>query len=204
MISAASARRIFRRLLDVAAGEGIALTEGAARLIARLADGAMRDALSMLDRAAAAGAVDEKTVTAALGVMGQDDGIRLAEHLKTGDLAAAVGLLDEYYNAGRDLASVYDQMLGLIRDALLVKTSKTDVSALISPAYSVKTLQALCDGLASSRSSRGAALSAIRSTICARQPTAAWEAELCAVRLCSLGLTAMTRSAGVSKRSRKS
>ena len=71
--------------------------------------------------------------------------------------AAAVGLLDEYYNAGRDLASVYDQMLGLIRDALLVKTSKTDVSALISPAYSVKTLQALCDGLASS-------------TLIARQP----------------------------------
>ena len=62
------------------------LTEGAARLIARLADGAMRDALSMLDRAAAAGAVDEETVTAALGVMGQDDGVRLAEHLKTGDL----------------------------------------------------------------------------------------------------------------------
>jgi DNA polymerase III subunit gamma/tau len=72
------AEDISRRLLDVAAGEGIELTEGAARLIARLADGAMRDALSMLDRAAAAGAVDEKTVTAALGVMGQDDGIRLA------------------------------------------------------------------------------------------------------------------------------
>ena len=62
------AEDIARRLLDVAAGEGIELTEGAARLIARLADGAMRDALSMLDRAAAAGAVDEETVTAALGV----------------------------------------------------------------------------------------------------------------------------------------
>ena len=181
------AEDIARRLLDVAAGEGIALTEGAARLIARLADGAMRDALSMLDRAAAAGAVDEKTVTAALGVMGQDDGIRLAEHLKTGDLAAAVGLLDEYYNAGRDLASVYDQMLGLIRDALLVKTSKTDVSALISPAYSVKTLQALCDGLASSTL---IAWSRIISDSLDHMRTAAnrrVEAELCAVRLCSLG-----------------
>ncbi len=181
------AEDIARRLLDVASGEGIELTEGAARLIARLADGAMRDALSMLDRAAAAGAVDEKTVTAALGVMGQDDGIRLAEHLKTGDLAAAVGLLDEYYNAGRDLASVYDQMLGLIRDALLVKTSKTDVSALISPAYSVKTLQALCDGLASSTL---IAWSRIISDSLDHMRTAAnrrVEAELCAVRLCSLG-----------------
>ncbi len=181
------AEDIARRLLDVAAGEGISLTEGAARLIARLADGAMRDALSMLDRAAAAGAVDEQTVTTALGVMGQDDGIRLAEHLKAGDLAAAVGLLDEYYNAGRDLASVYDQMLGLIRDALLVKTSKTDVSALISPAYSVKTLQSLCEGLASSTL---IAWSRVISDALDHMRTAAnrrVEAELCAVRLCSLG-----------------
>ena len=181
------AEDIARRLLDVAAGEGIQLTEGAARLIARLADGAMRDALSMLDRAAAAGAVDEQTVTTALGVLGQDDGVRLAETLKAGDLAAAVGLLDEYYNAGRDLASVYDQMLGLIRDALLVKTSKTDVSGLISPAYSVKTLQKLCDGLASSTLiawSRviGDTLDRMRSAANRRV-----EAELCAVRLCSLG-----------------
>ena len=181
------AEDIARRLLDVAAGESIGLTEGAARLIARLADGAMRDALSMLDRAAAAGAVDEQTVTAALGVLGQDDGVRLAEHLKAGDLAAAVGLLDEYYNAGRDLASVYDQMLGLIRDALLVKTSKTDVSGLISPVYSVKTLQKLCDGLASStliawRGVIGESLDRVRSAANRRV-----EAELCAVRLCSLG-----------------
>lgn len=181
------AEDIARRLLDVAAQEGISLSEGAARLIARLADGAMRDALSMLDRAAAAGAVDEQTVTSSLGVLGQDDGIRLAEHLKNGDLAAAVALLDEYYNAGRDLASVYDQMLGLIRDTLLVKTSKTDVSALISPAYSVKTLQKLCDGLAASTLiawSRviGDTLDRMRSAANRRI-----EAELCAVRLCSLG-----------------
>ena len=178
---------IARRLLDVAAGEGIELTEGAARLIARLADGAMRDALSMLDRAAAAGAVDEETVTAALGVMGQDDGVHLAEHFKTGDLAAAVTLLEEYYSAGRDLAAVFDQMLGLIRDALLVKTSRTDVSALISPAYTVKTLQELCDGLAASTLiawSRiiGDSLDRMRSAANRRV-----EAELCAVRLCSLG-----------------
>ena len=181
------AEDIARRLLDVAAGEGIELTEGAARLIARLADGAMRDALSMLDRAAAAGAVDEETVTAALGVMGQDDGIHLAEHFKTGDLAAAVTLLEEYYSAGRDLAAVFDQMLGLIRDALLVKTSRTDVSALISPAYTVKMLQGLCDGLAASTLiawSRiiGDSLDRMRSAANRRV-----EAELCAVRLCSLG-----------------
>ena len=95
LISDASVRRILRAACSMWRGaSGIGLTEGAARLIARLADGAMRDALSMLDRAAAAGAVDEQTVTAALGVMGQDDSLRLAGSLKAGDLAAAVGLLD--------------------------------------------------------------------------------------------------------------
>lgn len=181
------AEDIARRLLDVATSEGISLTENAARLIARLADGAMRDALSMLDRAAVAGAVDEQTVTSALGVMGQEDGVHLAEYLKAGDLAAAVGLIDEYYNAGRDLASVYDQMLGLIRDALLIKTSKTDVSAMISPAYSVKTLQKLCDGLAASTL---IAWSRVIGDTLDRMRNAAnrrIEAELCAVRLCSLG-----------------
>ena len=86
-----------------------------------------------------------------------------------------------------DLAAVFDQMLGLIRDALLVKTSRTDVSALISPAYTVKTLQGLCDGLAASTLiawSRiiGDSLDRMRSAANRRV-----EAELRAVRLCSLG-----------------
>lgn len=181
------AEDIARRLLDVAAKEGISLSEGGARLIARLSDGAMRDALSMLDRAAASGAVDEGAVTAALGILGQDDAVRLATHLKNGDLASSVSLLDEYYRAGRDLAAVYDQLLGLIRDALLVKTSKTDVSALISPAYTVQTLQSLCEGLAASTliawsRAIGDALDRMKNAANRRI-----EAELCAVRLCSLG-----------------
>lgn len=182
------AEDIARRLLDVAAKEGLSLTEDAARLLARLSDGAMRDALSMLDRAAAAGDVTEQTVTAALGILGQGDALQLARHLKAADLGAAVGLIGEYYNAGRDLAAVYDQLLGLIRDALLVQTAKKqDVSALLSPAYSVAELQELLAGLAPSTL---LAWSRVISDALDRMRGAAnrrIEAELCAVRLCSLG-----------------
>lgn len=184
------AEDIARRLLDIAAKEQIGLTEGAARLIARLADGAMRDALSMLDRAAASGAVDEDTVTSALGILGQDDAVHLAEYFKKGDLAGAIALLGEYYNAGRDLAAVYDQMLTLIRDALLIKTAKQDdaaLAALLSPAYSVGTLKKLCDGLAASTLlawSRGIGSSLDRMRSASNRRI---EAELCAVRLCTMG-----------------
>ncbi len=176
---------ISRRLSEVAENERIPLSEGAARLIARLADGAMRDALSMLDRAAAAGAVDENSVTAALGILGQDDAVKFAEHIKNNELALAVGLLGEYYNAGRDMAGVLGQLLNLIRDALLVKTSKNPIDAapLISPAYSVNDLRQLCEGISSSTLiawSRviGETLDRMRGASNRRI-----EAELCAVRL---------------------
>jgi len=183
------AEDIARRLLDVAGSEKIPLTDGAARLIARLADGAMRDALSMLDRAAAMGAVDESTVTSALGILGQDDALKFAEYIKRSELAAAVGLLSEYYNSGRDMAGVLGQMLSLIRDALLVKTArdKDEVSALISPAYTLSALEKLCDGLAASTL---IAWSRVISESLDRMRGASnrrIEAELCTVRLCTLG-----------------
>lgn len=189
------AKDIARRLLEIAAQEQIPLTENAARLIARLADGAMRDALSLLDRAAAAGSVDEATVTAALGILRQDDALHLAEHLKNGNLTAAICLLNEYYHAGRDLAGVYNQLLGLIRDALLVKTAGpasnlSNLSALLSPAYGIEALQQLCDGLAASTL---LAWSNVITGTLDRMRNASnrrIEAELCAVRLCTLGADA--------------
>ena len=194
------AEDIAQRLLYVAEQENISLTEGAARLIARLADGAMRDALSMLDRAATVGAIDEETAAAALGVLGRDDAMKLAESLKRQDLAEAVNLLGEYYNAGRDLAGVYNQLLDLIRDALLVKTSdgnSSKVAALLSPAYSAAQLDALCSGLPASALLEWSEI--IRRTLDYMRKTTnrRMEAELCAVRLCTIeGLPDKQSSSG--------
>lgn len=179
-------RDIAKRLSDIAASEGISITDGAARLIARLADGAMRDALSMLDRASGGGPVDEAAVADSLGILGADDAVGLMESLKAGDAADAVRLIGEYYRAGRDLAGVFDQLLGLIRDMLLVSASKADVSALLSPAYTIDTVRRLCEGTVPATL---VAWSHIIQESLTRQRTASnrrIEAELCAVRLCSL------------------
>ncbi len=179
-------RDIAARLCEVAAAEGIQVTDGAAQLIARLADGAMRDALSMLDRASGGGPIDEAAVTDSLGVLGADDAVGLMESIKAGDAAGAVRLIGEYYRAGRDLAGVYDQLLGLIRDMLLTGTAKGDVSALLSPAYPAETVRRLCEGTVPATL---IAWSQIIQESLTRQRTASnrrIEAELCAVRLCSL------------------
>lgn len=179
---------IAHRLTEIAEQENILLTEGGANLIARLADGALRDALSILDRAAAGGTgpIDEEQVASGVGILAGDTAVDLMRHILSGDLTAAIGQLAESYTAGRELGAVLDQLLGLIRDMLLVKTSKRDVSALLSPAYSLKTVQRMCEGVPASRL---LAYTGILQEALTRIPHAAnrrIEAELCVVRLCRL------------------
>ena len=121
-----------------------------------------------------------------VGILAGDTAVDLMQHILTGDLTAAIGQLAESYTAGRELGAVLDQLLGLIRDMLLVKTSKSDVSTLLSPAYSLKTVQRLCEGVPASRL---LAYTGILQEALTRMPHAAnrrIEAELCVVRLCQL------------------
>lgn len=176
------------RLKEIAEEEAIPLTDSGARMIARLADGALRDALSILDRAAAGSSepIDEERVAAGVGILAGDTAVQLMRHILSGDLTAAMGQLGESYTAGRELGAVLDQLLGLIRDMLLVKTSKSDISALLSPAYSYQTVQELCQQVPASRL---LAYTKILQESLLHIPHAAnrrIEAELCVVRLCEL------------------
>ena len=178
---------IAQRLAEIAAAENIPLTAGGAKLIARLADGAMRDALSMLDRTAGCETVDEDAVSRSIGILGADDAVRLMDCIKTDDLSGAVRHMEQAYDSGRDLSGVFDQLLGLIRDMLLMKTAKGDISAMLSPAYAAAEVQRLCEGVAASTL---IAWSRILQDSLSRLKNAAnrrVEAELAVVRLCTMG-----------------
>ncbi len=178
------------RLLQIAANEQIRLTEGGAQFIARLADGAMRDALSMLDRTAGCEVIDEQAVSKSLGILGTTDTVRLMEAVKCGDLAAAVAEIGQAYEAGRDLSGIMDQLLALIRDILLVKTASDKAESMIAPTYTVAQLTALGEGLASAEL---IAYSRILQDAAARIKAASnrrVEAELSMIRLCTMGAAA--------------
>lgn len=179
---------IASRLTEIAEQERIPLTDSGARMIARLADGALRDALSILDRASAGGtdAIDEANVASGVGILAGDTAADLMRYILTSDLTAAIGQLAESYTAGRELGAVLDQLLGLVRDMLLVKTSESDVSSLLSPAYSEQTVRGLCEQVPASRL---IAYTGIIQEALSRMPRAAnrrIEAELCIVRLCQM------------------
>ena len=113
-----------KRLLQIAASEQLPLTEGGAQLIARLADGAMRDALSMLDRAAGYDPIDEQEISRSLGILGKNDAIALMEAIQSGNLSAAICHTGRRMNPNPYSTAVMDQLLSLIRDMLLRQNSK--------------------------------------------------------------------------------
>lgn len=176
------------RLKEIAEEEAIPLTDSGARMIARLADGAMRDALSILDRAAAGSGepIDEERVAAGVGILAGDTAVDLMRHILAGDLTAAMQQLGESYTAGQRAGRRARPAARTHSGYALVKTSRQDVSALLSPAYSYQTVQQLCGQIPASRL---LAYTKILQESLLRIPHAAnrrIEAELCVVRLCEL------------------
>ena len=93
------------RVSQVAGAEGLALTEGAAGLIARLADGALRDALSILDTCAGVtGQIDEDVVRRMAGVTDRSYLFRMSDALAARDAASALAELAAL-PGGRELLS---------------------------------------------------------------------------------------------------
>ncbi len=100
---------------SVAEKENAEIETGAIRLIARAADGSVRDGLSLLDQAIAhgAGAAGEAEVRDMLGLADRARVFELFEAVMKGEIAAALDLLNDQYNAGADPITVLEDMLEL-------------------------------------------------------------------------------------------
>ena len=180
---------IAKRLTYVAQQEQIDLTPDGAELLSRLADGALRDGLSLLDQCAAAGGtVDSRTVLEVLGLAGNLQTAQLMQDILDRNAQAALLLLNELYAGGKDVGAVLGELSTLTRDLLLRKTAPEGGAALLSGGFDSATLDKLGKGvpanrflyLASTLQKAAADLyySADRRT----------DAELCLLRLCDESL----------------
>lgn len=139
---------ICARLQYVAEHENITLDEDAAALIAKVADGALRDALSLLDRCCA---VDEhitsEVVTKSAGLAGRDYLMRLSECIIKKDCASALGIINELHMNSCDMERLCSEFMFHLRDLMIVKTVKNADSILIVTDDELKSLKALAEKL---------------------------------------------------------
>ncbi len=114
---------ITARLMYVSEKEGVSLTPNAASLIARIADGGMRDALSLLDRCFAMGNdIDEAVVSDAAGIAGTIHLFSFSEYVSNGDFTSALKLVSKLHNESCDIDSLCTELTLHFRNLMVAKT----------------------------------------------------------------------------------
>ena len=180
---------IAARLAYVARQEGMELRGEGANLLARLADGGMRDALSLLDQCATPdGPIGEQEVLDALGLAGNLETACLLEQIGGGDTAAALETLARLYGAGKEMGSLLGELSALVRDLLVRKTAPKGGAALLTGGYDENTMRKLSNLFQTPRLVQ--MLSILQTTLAelSRSGNRRTDTELCLIRLCDPAL----------------
>ena len=116
-----------RHLKNIVQKENVTAQEEALKLIARAADGSVRDALSLLDQAIAHGAgnVDSELVRSMIGLTDRSLIVELYEHLMKGDIKATLSAFENQYNSGADPVVVLQDLLDLTHRITRIKIAES-------------------------------------------------------------------------------
>ena len=116
---------IASRIKYVAKNENIDIDDDAVNIIARFADGALRDALSLLDRCVSAGGkITAESASAAMGTTGRDHLFEISSLINSHDTAGVLSCIDRLYNNSKDMTRLCVELTGHYRDMMLAKMLK--------------------------------------------------------------------------------
>ena len=191
------------RLNFIAYQEGIQIEPAALRLLSRLADGAMRDGVSLLDQCASActGELTEELVCRTLGLAGAKRTAELLMAAAKQDTAAALSIFETLYAEGKDLGALFDELSALCRDLLVLKAApKSGISMLSGIADEAQAVE-LEKCLTPAELLRDLSLVQAAKGAVGKNADARVAAELCLMQLCepALKLDLSSLGARVSK-----
>lgn len=143
-----AADAIANRLKFVADNEKVNITDDAAMLIAAVADGALRDALSLLDRCIALDSnITSETVRKAAGLAKKDYLYDLASCCINKNTAKALEIVDRLYTEAKDMARLCDEMIDHFRNLMIIKSVKAPRDFLVMSEEEFEKAQTQADYL---------------------------------------------------------
>ena len=181
---------ISKHLDYIASQEGFKLTHEASELLARLADGGMRDAISLLDQCSSAPVIDEATVLEATGLAGNRRVASILSAVAKHDSAAALDTFAELWRDGKDPASLLSDLCALMRDVLLLGLAPKGGRSLLSGAYDTKTLAAFSRAFTREELLRNMQRAQEAIVSLKDNPSPRTAVEICLVSLCDPGMGA--------------
>ncbi len=139
-------QRLADYLMHIAGTEDLKLEEEAAKQIARMADGGVRDALSILDQCSGKGVISTEAVFETMGLAGNRNLIQVLDQILQNDTTGALQLFQTIWLDGKEPASFLGEMSGLLRDVLIVKAAPAGAGELISGNFEREVLDRLAAG----------------------------------------------------------
>ena len=117
-----SAREIAAHLAKILADEAIDFDDAALLHLARMADGSMRDGLSLLDQVIAFqdGQIDEDTIIQVFGIVGDEYYTSLLDHIAAGDRSGILARVKEMFDGGYDIQEIWQGLNQFLRDAIIL------------------------------------------------------------------------------------
>ena len=181
-----SQQDIAARLQYVAYQENIDLDESAAHVLSRMADGGMRDALSLLDQCAAAtvGELNAERVYACLGIAGQQRTAEMMGYIARHETKNALTLFNRLYADGKDMGALLDELACMARDLLVLQTAPGAGMSMLSGVSEGREAMALSKQISSGELVR--MLSLLQQTMSGftRSSSRRMDAELCLLNMC--------------------
>jgi len=181
---------IAARLQYVSYQENIDLDDSAARILARLADGGMRDGLSLLDQVASAtvGELTAQRVYECLGIAGEQTCGRMLAFAADKDTKGALNLFNRLYADGKDVAAFIDELTSLCRDLMILKTAPEAGITMLSGVADDSEAKALAGRFSAGELVRMMGLLQQTASGFTRSSSRRMDAELCLMNLCDPGL----------------
>ncbi len=177
---------IAARLQYVAYQENIELDDTAAQVLARLADGGMRDGLSLLDQCASAttGELTADKVYACLGIAGIQQCGKLMASIADHNTGEALSLLNRFYAEGKDMGALLDELACLTRDFMIMQSAPRESIGMLSGVASHEEVKQLAERFTGAELVR--MLTQIQQTAAGfvRSASRRLDAELCIMSLC--------------------
>ena len=179
-------RVIADRLLYVAEQEKVTLQEDAAMLIARIADGGMRDALSLLDSAmSVSDEITAAVVSDCAGLMGREQIYQLLRAIAAADTAECLSILDALHSASCDTERLLGELTNQFRNFLIMKTVKQPENLIVCTADELQTLRQIAELFSSEQILYALNVLTKTSDAVKRTQNRRIEAEMAMIRLCT-------------------
>ena len=177
---------IAARLQYAAYQENIDLDDSAARVLARMADGGMRDGLSLLDQCASAtaGELTAERVYQCLGIAGEQKAAQMLGHIARHETKEALVLFNRLYADGKDLSALLDELACLCRDLLVLKTAPDAGLSMLSGVATDQEARTLAGAVSHGELVRMMNLLQQTMTGFTRSASRRVDAELCILNMC--------------------